>query len=236
MTAERVKTAGISTAGATFELAVQDVAERWHAGDDRDGWRAFASVLTRHGVSQVGLELTGHRPKLAHTLRATGFTIVDIEPRHVRAYAWLTEGPAGARGPDASRIAALTALRAEERASPDPRFASLSGHLVYLDYAEDDLRTARIRRLQHRAGVTAPAGPDDRSALDQVYDRDEQWAEERAGRALAELVAELRGDAEIAACLDRLIAMPDMDERRAIAAVIAMPELLRLRKQGSASG
>jgi transposase len=228
MTGQGGKTAGISTSRPLFELAIDGVAERWHAGDDRDGWRAFASVLTRHGISRVGLDYAGHQPKLAHALRASGFTVVRIEPSHLRAYAWLTEGPDGAGGADAPRIAALTQLIAAGEAAPDPRFAALSGHLTYLGYAEEDLKTARARLAAHLGSAASAPDQDDGDRLGRIYEREALWAEERAARARAELVAELKGHPDIAALFDQLLAMPGTDEHTALALAVTMPELLRL--------
>ena len=87
MTQTNITTAGIDTSKAKLDIAVHGRTERWQIANTSPGWRALAANLAKVGVARIGIEATGgYERGVVEYLRATGFTVLVLQPIQVKAF------------------------------------------------------------------------------------------------------------------------------------------------------
>ena len=149
MTQTNIMTAGIDTSKAKLDIAVHDRTERWQVANALAGWRPCAANLAKAGVTRVGIEATGgYERGVVEHLRATGFTVLVLQPIQVKAFGRVHLRRAKNDALDAVLIAACTATIDQPRIAPDPRLAELAEHLTFVEQIEEDIARFKIR-LEH---------------------------------------------------------------------------------------
>src|SRR4051812_5554249 len=149
MTQTNTLTAGIDTSKAKLDVAVHGRTECWQVANTLHGWQRLTADLLNAGVTRVGIEATGgyERGVVGH-LRATGVTVLVLQPIQVRSYARVHLRRAKNDRLDAMLIAACAAGMEQPRIEPDARLAELAPHLTFLEQIEEDIARFKVR-LEH---------------------------------------------------------------------------------------
>lgn len=215
MTQIITKTAGIDTSKAKLDVAVHGLDERWQVSNAPSGWRQLTEILTRAGVTRIGIEATGgyERGVVKH-LRAADFTVLVLQPIQVRAFARLHLRRAKNDALDAFLIAAFAATIDHIKPAPDVRIAELAQQLTFVEQTEEDIARFKTRLEQI-----------DDPRLRSMVLADIKRLKERRARALTRIARILRSHDDLARRLDLVLSIPGIGERTAIAIIIRMPEL-----------
>jgi transposase len=218
-------TAGIDISKARLDVAVHDRTERWQVANDLPGWRALAAKLARIGVTRVGIEATGgYERGVAECLRATGLTVLVLQPMQVKAFGRVHLRRAKNDALDAVLIAACTAALDQPRIAPDARLAELAGYLTFLEQVEEDI--ARFKtRLEHI----------DEPRLRRLVTSDIARLKARRAAQIRDIAKLLRGHDDLAKRLDLVLSIPGIGERTALALIIRMPELGQISREEAAA-
>jgi transposase len=225
MTQIITSTAGIDTSKAKLDIAVHGRAEGWQVDNTSRGWRRLAADLAQAGVVRVGIEATGgyERGVVGH-LREKGFTVLVLQPIQVRAYARVYLRRAKNDALDAVLIAACAATVDPPSIEPDKGLAQLAAHLTFVEQIEEDI--ARLKtRLEHA----------DEPRLRRIVTADIARLKARRSAELLRIVGELRTHGDLARRLDLVLSVPGIGERTALALIIRMPELGRIRREQAAA-
>jgi transposase len=220
-----IAVAGIDTAKDKLDVTVHRQSERWQVENALRGWRRLAAELAKAGVGRVGIEASGgyERGVVKH-LRATGFTVLVLQPIQVRAYARLHLRRAKNDALDAVLVAACAAAIEGPRIEPDARLDELADHLTFVEQIEEDV--ARLKtRLEHIH---------DRR-MRQIVVADIARLKARRTAELLRIVSRLRAHTDLARRLDLVLSVPGIGERTALALVIRMPELGRISREEAAA-
>jgi transposase len=218
-------TAGIDTAKAKLDVAVDGRTERWQVANALPGWRVLAGKLAKAGVTRVGIEATGgYERGVVEHLRAAGLDVVVWQPVQVKAFGRVHLRRAKNDVLDAVLIAACTAGLEQVRIAPDPRLAKLAESLTFLEQIEEDIKRFKTR-LEH---IGQPRLQ--RMALGEIA--------RLKARRLAEIryiAKQLRSHPDLAARFDLVLSIPGIGERTALAILIRMPELGRVSREEAAA-
>jgi transposase len=217
--------AGIDTAKDKLDVAIHCQALHWQVENTLQGWRRLAAELAKVGIERVGIEATGgyERGVVKH-LRATGLTVVVLQPIQVRAFARVHLRRAKNDTLDAVLIAACTAAIDQPRIEPDARLADLADHLTFVEQIEEDI--ARLKtRLEHI---------NDRR-LRQLVTTDVVRLKARRAAELLRIAKALRTHDDLARRLDLILSVPGIGQRTALALIIRMPELGRISREQAAA-
>jgi transposase len=225
MTQTNMLTAGIDTSKAKLDVAVHGRTERWQVANTPIGWRCLAADLLKAGIIRVGIEATGgYEHGVVTQLRATGLTVLVLQPIQVRAYAHLHRRRAKNDALDAVLIAACAATIEQPRPEPDARLAALAGHLTFVEQIEEDIARLKVR-LEHIDG----------SRLRRLVMTDVARLKARRTAELLRIVRALRIHDDLACRLDLVLSVPGIGERTALAIIIRMPELGRISREVAAA-
>jgi transposase len=225
MTQTSTTTAGIDTSKAKLDIAVHGRTERWQVTNALSGWRGLAANLAKAGVTRVGIEATGgYERGVVEHLRATGFTVLVLQPIQVKAFGRVHLRRAKNDALDAMLIAACAAALDPPRIAPDPRLAELAENLTFLEQTEEDI--ARFKtRLEHI----------DESRLRRMVNSDIARLKARKAAQMRDIARQLRIHADLARRLDLVLSIPGIGERTALALIIRMPELGRISREEAAA-
>lgn len=225
MTQTTTTTAGIDTSKGKLDIAVHGQSECWEVANDLSGWRKLAQLLTKAGVSRVGIEATGgyERGVVGH-LRAAGFIVLVLQPIQVKAFGRARLRRAKNDKLDAALIAAFTASLNEVRNAPDARLVELTEQLTFLEQIEEDIKRFKTR-LEHI----------DRPGLRRIVLNDIARLKARRLSQIRHIAKQLRAHHDLAARLDLVMSIPGIGERTALALLVRMPELGRVSREEAAA-
>lgn len=218
-------TAGIDTAKAKLDIAIHGTDGCWQVTNTAPGWRSLATRLAKAGVTRVGIEATGgYESGVVAHLRATGFTVLLMQPMQVRAFARVHLRRAKNDALDAMLIAACATAIDPPQIEPDMRLAQLAGLLTFVEQIEEDI--ARLKtRLEHVV--------DKRQR--QLVEEDIARLKTRRKAELMLIAVQLRQHADLRQRLALVMSIPGIGERTALALVIRMPELGRINREEAAA-
>ena len=225
MTQTSTTTAGIDTSKSKLDIALHGRPERWQVANAMPGWRTLADHLTKAGVSRVGIEATGgYERGVVQHLRAAGFIVQVLQPVQVKAFGRVHLRRAKNDVLDAVMIAACTATLDQVREAPDARLTDLAEHLTFLEQIEEDIKRYKTRLEQ----TSEP--------------RLRRWVLGEIARLKAKrltqirfIARQLRAHHDLAVRLDLVLSIPGIGERTALAILIRMPELGRIRREEAAA-
>jgi transposase len=225
MTDHTTLAAGIDTAKAKLDVAIQGSSDPFTVENDRAGWRRLAGVLTAAGVGRVGIEATGgYEQGVVAALRAAGFTVLLFQPLQVKAYARLHLRRAKNDRLDARLIAACAAALEAPPIAPDPRLSALAEALTFIEQGEEDI--ARLKtRLEHQH---APR-------LRRLAETDIKRLQNRRAAELRRLRAAVARHDDLARRLDLILSVPGIGERTALAILIRLPEIGHITREQAAA-
>ena len=225
MTQTNILTAGIDTSKAKLDVAVHDRTERWQVANALPGWRALAANLAKMGVTRVGIEATGgYERGVVEYLRATGFTVLVLQPIQVKAFARVHLRRAKNDALDAILIAACADAMDQPGIAPDPRLVDLAGYLTFLEQIEEDI--ARFKtRLEHI----------DEPRLRRLVSSDIVRLKARRAAQIRDIAKHLRDHDDLAKRLALVLSIPGIGERTALALIIRMPELGQIGREEAAA-
>jgi transposase len=218
-------TAGIDTSKAKLDIAVHDRTAHWQVDNSRKGWQQLARRLLEEGVAGIGIEATGgYERGVVRYLRATGFTVLVLQPSQVKAYARLHLRRAKNDAIDAALIAACAAAIEPPEIEPDPRLEQLAGHLTFVEQIEEDI--ARLKtRLEHL----------DEPCHRRLVLADIKRLKARRAAEMRRITSSLRAHDDLGRRLDLVLSVPGIGERTALAIIIRMPELGRISREEAAA-
>lgn len=225
MTNDTIVVAGIDTAKDKLDVAVHGSAIRFTVANRPVGWRRLAGALAKAGVDRVGIEATGgYERGVVDHLRGAGIAVLVLQPLQVKAYARLHLRRAKNDQLDAVLIAACAAVVDAAPIAPDPRLSGLRDALTLIEQIEEDIARWKTR-LEH---TVAP--------------RLRRWVLAEIARLQRRRAAELR---HLAAALHRhddlarrfalVLSVEGIGERTALALVLRLPELGRMRREQAAA-
>jgi transposase len=218
-------TAGIDTSKAKLDIAVHGRAEHWQVENAVLGWRRLVAALSKQGIARVGIEATGgYERGVVGYLRATGFTVLVLQPIQVRAYARLHLRRAKNDRLDAALIAACAAEVEPPEIEPDARLEHLAQHLTFVEQIEEDIARLKVR-LEH---VHDPR-------LRRIVVADVKRLKARRAAELLRIASALRAHDDLARRVDLVLSVPGIGERTALALIIRMPELGRISREEAAA-
>ena len=225
MTQTTTTTAGIDTSKGKLDIAVHGQSECWEVANDLSGWRKLTQLLTKAGVSRVGIEATGgyERGVVGH-LRAAGFIVLVLQPIQVKAFGRARLRRAKNDKLDAALIAAFTASLNEVRNAPDARLVELTEQLTFLEQTEEDIKRFKTR-LEHI----------DQPGLRRIVLDDIARLKARRLSQIRHIAKQLRAHHDLAARLDLVMSIPGIGERTALALLVRMPELGRVSREEAAA-
>jgi transposase len=225
MTQTNITTAGIDTSKVKLDIAVHGRTERWQIANTSPGWRALAANLAKVGVARIGIEATGgYERGVVEYLRATGFTVLVLQPIQVKAFGRVHLRRAKNDVLDAVLIAACAAAIDQPKIAPDPRLAELAGHLTFLEQIEEDIARFKVR-LEHV----------DEARLRRIVTSDIERLKARRATQIREIAKRLRCYSDLARRLDLVLSIPGIGERTALALIIRMPELGQVSREEAAA-
>jgi transposase len=217
--------AGIDVAKATLEVAVHGDTVTQQVGNDAAGHRALIAALGARGVRRVGLEASGpYSTAIAAGLVEAGFEVILFEPRQLLGYRRFRRRHAKNDRIDALLIAAAAAAEDGRRHAPDARLAPLAERLRLIEQLGADIARSKTRLESYGDAAC-------RRALESAI----AWLERRRKAALADLLARLRRQADLAQRFDLLLSIPGIGELSALTLVIRMPELGRMTRAEAAA-
>lgn len=217
--------AGIDTAKDKLDIAVQGQASHWRVENTLRGWKQLGSDLAKAGILRVGIEATGgYERGVVRHLRATGFTVMVLQPIQVRAFARVHLRRAKNDAIDAALIAACAAAIEEPRITPDQRLIELADLLTFIEQIEEDI--ARLKtRLEHI----------NESRLRRLVLGDIARLKARRLAEIRLIAKQLRAHRDLSARFDLVLSVPGIGERTALALIIRMPELGRISREEAAA-
>ncbi len=219
------RTAGIDTSKAKLDAALAGGVGHWQVENMSVGWRRLAVEFSRTGVTRVGIEASGgYESGVVGYLRDKGFTVLVLQPLQVKAYARVHLRRAKNDKLDAVLIAACTATIDRPRIEPDDRLAKLAQHLTFVEQIEEDIARFKVR-LEHVGELR----------LRRLVMADIARLKKRRATELLRIVTALRAHDDLAHRLDLVLSIPGLGERTAIALIIRMPELGRVRREEAAA-
>lgn len=208
-------TAGIDTAKAKLDVALDDDRAAWRVDNTPEGWRQLARQLGEVRVRRIGIEASGgYETGVVAHLRGEGFEVVVLQPLQVKAYARLHLKRAKNDLIDARLIAACANALAEAHTPPDPRLAEIARHLTFVEQIEEDIARLKVR-LEHIADAR----------LRRYATADLGRLKLRRAAELARIGERLRAHADLANRLALVASVPGIGERTAIAVVVRLPEI-----------
>jgi transposase len=219
------RTAGIDTAKAKLDVAIDGTTDRWQVANTAAGWRALAGQLTRAGVSRIGIEASGgYEGGVVEHLRAAGFAVLVLQPMQVRIYARLHLRRAKNDRLDAALIAAFAATLNAPARPADARLSALARHLTFIEQLEEDLVRCKTR-------LERTEDP----RLRRIILADLARLKARRADELARLGRALRAHDDLARRLALVSSIPGIGERTALALIVRMPELGSLSREQAAA-
>jgi transposase len=214
--------AGIDVAKTKLDIAIHGQKRTTIAQNTPDGWRIIAALLTREGVSRVGIEATGgYERGVTRHLREAGLTVVVLQPLQIKAFAQLNLRRAKNDRIDAALIAACTHLiDAQNKLPPDPRFEALGDQLTFIEQTEDEIVRCKTR-LEH---ITD-------KRLQRMVNADIKRLEKRREGECKRLEAELRTHDDLGRRFDLVLSIPGIGARTALSIVLRLPELGQVSRE-----
>ena len=225
MTDHTTLAAGIDTAKATLDVAIQGSCDPFTVDNDRAGWRRLAEALAAAGVGRVGIEATGgYEQGVVAALRAAGFTMLLLQPLQVKAFARLHLRRAKNDRLDARLIAACAAALEAPPLAPDPRLAAWAAALTFIEQIEEDIARLKTRR-EHQHDPR----------LQRIAAADIERLQNRRAAELRRLLAAIARHDDLARRLDLVLSVPGIGERTALAILIRLPELGQITREQAAA-
>jgi transposase len=221
MTDHTLCTAGIDTAKAKLDIAVDGQPLAFTLENRLEGWQRLAAVLAKAGVERVGIEATGgYERGVVEHLREAGCTVLVLQPLQVKALAKLHLRRAKNDRIDARLIAACAALVEPPAIGPDRRLPALCDHLTFIEQIEDDIARWKTR-LEH---ITE-------ARLRELALAEIARLQTLRKTELKTLRATVRQHADLARRLDLVESIPGIGPRTALSLVLRMPELGRINRE-----
>jgi transposase len=218
-------TAGIDTSKAKLDFAVHASTECGQVENTPAGWRSLAAILTKAGVSRVGIEATGgYESGAAAYLRQHGFTVIVLQPLQVKAFARVHLRRAKNDALDAKLIAACAAAMNQPERPTDERLNDLAHHLTFVEQTEEDIARIKIR-LEH---IHNPR-------LRRMAQADIARLKLRRAAELKRIATSLRTHDDLARRLLLVLTVPGIGERTAISLIVRMPELGSITREEAAA-
>jgi transposase len=225
MTDHTTLAAGIDTAKATLDVAVQGSGDPFTVANNPVGWRRLADALAAAGVGRVGIEATGgYERGVVAALRAAGFTVLVLQPLQVKAYARLHLRRAKNDRLDARLIAACAAALEAPQLAPDPRLPPFADALTFIEQIEEDIARLKTRR-EHQHDPR----------LQRIAAADIKRLQNRRAAELRRLLAACARHDDLARRLTLILSVPGIGERTALAILIRLPELGQISREQAAA-
>ena len=217
--------AGIDTSKDKLDSAIHGQAGTLRVENKAAGWQQLAAWLKQAGVGRIGIEATGGYERGAmRYLQKAGFTVIQLQPLRVKAFAkvmlqWAKSDPL-----DARLIAHLThTMQAYNKMPPDPRFDALGDHLTYIEQIEEDI--ARFKtRLEHISEARWR-----KIALADIKRLKQRRLDELQGLRNA-----VRQHDDLAERYTLLVSIPTIGARTALSLIVRMPELGQVSREEAA--
>jgi transposase len=217
--------AGIDTAKAKLDVAIQGSSDPFTVENDRAGWRRLVATLAAAGVGRVGIEATGgYERGVVAALRAAGLTVLLLQPLQVKAYARLHLRRAKNDRLDAMLIAACAAALEAPQTAPDPRLSVWADALTFIEQIEEDIARLKTRR-EHQHDPR----------LRRIAAADLKRLQNRRAAELRRLLAAIAQHDDLARRLDLILSVPGIGERTALAILIRLPELGQITREEAAA-
>ena len=218
-------TAGIDTAKAKLDVAVQGQSPGLTVGNDAAGWRKLVREFARRGVGRVGIEASGgyERGVVSH-LRRAGFLVLVLQPLQVKAWAKLHVRRAKTDARDAALIAACAALLDPPAVAPDARLAALADHLTFIEQIEEDIVRLKTR-LEH---LHDPR-------LRRLATAEVTRLQRRRAAALRRRRAAVAAQPDLNTRLELVRSVPGIGPRTALAILIRLPKLGQVSRAQAAA-
>ena len=225
MTQTSTLAAGIDTSKEKLDIAIHGQSTCWEFSNDLPSWRKLVELLTKAGVSRIGIEATGgYERGVVEHLRAAGFIVLVLQPIQVKAFGRARLRRAKNDKLDATLIAAFVASLEETRSAPDPRLAELAEQLTFLEQAEEDIKRFKTR-LEH---IAEPR-------LRRLVLEDITRLKRRRLSQIHAIAKQIRADRDLAVRLDLVLSIPGIGERTALALLVRMPELGHVSREEAAA-
>jgi transposase len=218
--------AGIDAAKAKLDIAIHGQNRTSVAPNTPDGWRTIVALMTREGVTRVGIEATGgYERGVTQQLREAGITVVVLQPLQVKAFAQLKLRRAKNDRIDAALIAACTHLiDAQNKMPPDQRCEQLGDQLTYIEQIEEDL----VRLKTRREHITD-------KRLQRMVEADIKRLAKRRDAERKRLETALRTHDDLARRFELVLSIPGIGARTALSIVVRLPELGRVSREQAAA-
>jgi transposase len=221
MTKTSTKVAGIDTSKAWLDIGTYPVGGKLRVDNAGQGHQELAGWLTAGNIKRVGIEASGgYEQAVVAYLRNSGFEVVLLQPRQVRAYATYKLRRAKNDRIDAALIAECAANLGDPRQPPDTRLAPLAEHLLFIEQLEADIACLKTRRERYT----------DKRILKQL-DRDIEALKRRCEGELARLQAAVRKHDDLARRFDLIESVDGIGMRTALTLVVLLPELGRVSRE-----
>lgn len=207
---------GLDVSQASIECGIDGLEEVVRLPHTDEGLADLARHLQAYGVEHVVIEATGGLERKAEAmLKARGLRVGVVDPKRVRAYATALGQRAKTDEIDARVIAAYAAqiAAAEPEKPSDPRLDALAELVaLYQQHKEDAGRwSVRAARVSEEAKAE--------------YARAIAFHEAEAERILAELLARIAREEDLARRFELIVSVRGVGAPTAAVLVVTMPEL-----------
>jgi transposase len=214
------KIAGVDVGKHRLDAAVHGLGETMAEGNDAPGISALIARFRALDVGRVGLEATGgYERALRERLEQEGFEVVVHQPIEVRLFAKLKRRRAKNDRLDATLIAAFTAQVDVVRAAQDKRLVDLGERLSAYEQITDQAAEMKSFLESVRLKDVAALVRSQIRALERLK-----------ARLLAEVIARIKAQPDLAARLQLLMSLPGIGPVVAATLVVRMPELGAMRR------
>lgn len=214
------KVGGVDVGKLWLDAAVHGDGPGARFANDGAGISALIAWLREQEVGRVGLEASGgYERGLRSGLEAAGLEVVVHQPLEVRLFAKLKRRRAKNDRLDARLIAAASVQIEAVRAAQDPRLGALAERLTAYEKAAD--LVAQLKSF--RESLTL------KDVLAQVKAQIASL-ERLKTRLAAELLAQIKTQADLKARLDLLLSLPGVGPIVGLSLLIRMPELGALER------
>lgn len=211
-----VRRGGLDVSGAAIDCGIDGLEEVVRLPHTDEGLAHLARHLDEHGVGHVVIEATGGLERKAKAmLKARGLRVDVVDPNRVRAYAKAIGQRAKTDRIDARVIAAYAAQIAANdlEKTSDPRLDTLAELVaLYQQHTQDAGRwSVRATRVS--------------GAMKAEYERTIAFHKAQAARILAEIVARIESEEDLARRFELVRSVPGVGPSTAATLVATMPEL-----------
>ena len=225
MSKDNIVCAGIDTSKRKLDVAIEASSQRLQVDNTAEGHVALSAWLRLHLVERVGIEASGgYEQEVVAHLRRENFVVIVFQPAQVRAYAMFLLQRAKNDKIDAGLIAACTAATKKVHAPPDPRLEPFAEQMTLIDQLKDD-----ISRFKNRLESCHDARNREFWKGEITRSKRHQRTEIRA------LARAVRQHQDLSERLDLILSVDGIGLPTALAVLVRMPEIGRIKREQAAS-